>query len=773
MVNFTESQLQVPSQRSINGRSRSAGVSGSRALSRSPNLVASDDLESGFLNNKGQFGRSTAADERRHAHRRQLYACLDSKISALFGDAGDVSEHHDVHERTQDDVGAAADRMDVDSVKTHVTPKRKAARAIDEDDYGDEDEEDDDLGTISSPLQSRGVLPKLGESIIASQGTPKSSLISQQRRSGSTTDHAKTSDDARKKLDAEKKEAEAIVKESFHNMFFTLENDRDAMLEQQKLDELDRQVETDLSGQGGGSDVVGRTNGLPQQGTLSSTNLGSSSLTLKHLIMRIDAKRTMVQASDLQLRSLMSEVRKNRSKWASEDKVGQEELYESAEKVLMELKAMTEWAGPFLSKVSKRDAPDYHIHVKNPMDIGTMLKKLKQVQYKSKKEFVGDLELIWKNCEAYNKDPASVLRKKAEHMRRETARLTPLIPDIVIRDRAEVEAEDRRREAAEFDAEDAEESDEEPIIASRGRKAPSKKSKKGGTGPARNTEPDDGDDATPAPESRLGAHGLPNAVSNLKHEFLRSDAESVTEGSQHGFSTPPPGNMTPLRLNGVQSSAAHGDTSEFDGPTALSIGAQDQVEDPDQEDEEYKMWKQVTKKDRAQVAAERNRLFKADRINPEEPALLRSKAGMRRWLRHQSSAVPDASLDAVGVDNVNEGPDQAQASTLAEGMDAEEERVLPDYYDPLSAIPQMSEGLRWQEDGRGQVIENKEECLRIIAPRQFISPQGALPSKIEANMRQMQDTRKITAKIGVVKQMQLQAQVFLIISNSISGCSHV
>ena len=45
-----------------------------------------------------------------------------------------------------------------------------------------------------------------------------------------------------------------------------------------------------------------------------------------------------------------SQIKKDRSKWASEEKVGQEELYEAAEKVLNELKGMTEYSGPFLKK---------------------------------------------------------------------------------------------------------------------------------------------------------------------------------------------------------------------------------------------------------------------------------------------------------------------------------------------------------------------------------------------------------------------------------------
>jgi transcriptional activator SPT7 len=36
------------------------------------------------------------------------------------------------------------------------------------------------------------------------------------------------------------------------------------------------------------------------------------------------------------------------------------------------------------------------------MDLQTMLKKVKQKQYKSKREFKDDLDLIWSNCFTYN-----------------------------------------------------------------------------------------------------------------------------------------------------------------------------------------------------------------------------------------------------------------------------------------------------------------------------------------------------------------------------------
>jgi transcriptional activator SPT7 len=164
----------------------------------------------------------------------------------------------------------------------------------------------------------------------------------------------------RKKLEEGKKATEEAARQSFQTIFYTLENDHDAMKEQERLEESERLVEAEMSGQGVNNAENNATSGANGYGSLSNANLGASSLTLKNLIARIDMKRTMVQASDAELRSLMSEVRKNRSKWASEEKVGQEELYEAAEKVLSELKAMTEHSSFFLSRVNKREAPDYH-----------------------------------------------------------------------------------------------------------------------------------------------------------------------------------------------------------------------------------------------------------------------------------------------------------------------------------------------------------------------------------------------------------------------------
>jgi transcriptional activator SPT7 len=93
------------------------------------------------------------------------------------------------------------------------------------------------------------------------------------------------------------------------------------------------------------------------------------------------------------------------------------------------------------------------IVVTDPMDLGTMTKKLKNFQYKTKKEFSQDLYLIYENCLLYNTHPASEYRKHATAMKRKTDRLLLKVPDIEIKDQntdstqdAPIEQEDESEE---------------------------------------------------------------------------------------------------------------------------------------------------------------------------------------------------------------------------------------------------------------------------------------------------------------------------------------
>ncbi|KAJ3251876.1 Transcriptional activator spt7 [Boothiomyces macroporosus] len=131
----------------------------------------------------------------------------------------------------------------------------------------------------------------------------------------------------------------------------------------------------------------------------------------------------------------------SKSKWANDDRVGQEQLYEAFEKVLTGLKNYTEHSLPFLRPVQKREAPNYFDIIKNPMDLTTMTKKLKNLQYNNKDDFAADLELIWSNCLTYNTMPESIYRQHAFAMRRKTQELLKKIPEISIQSNKESDDE--------------------------------------------------------------------------------------------------------------------------------------------------------------------------------------------------------------------------------------------------------------------------------------------------------------------------------------------
>lgn len=314
---------------------------------------------------------SDIEEERQRAHFAELFRRSESRIDHLFSDDG--SYNYDAINSWRRPQLPVSLPPTTDHAPIEERPAKRVKRVIDEDDYGDDDDDDDDdesiedhsrAGPISvSPLKSKstsaskGLLSpsKSGSSpvpSITSPGKPRDELS---QRSNTQPNNI---ENARKQLEDARKDTEEAAKRSFHTIFYTLETDHIAMLEQQQLEESEKVLQAEMD-KNSHSHTSGNAPG-ENHGSLSSANLGASSLTLKHLIARIDMKRDMVRASDAELRSLMNEVRKNRSKWASEENVNQEELYEALEKVLTELKAHTEYSTPFLQRVNKRDAPDYY-----------------------------------------------------------------------------------------------------------------------------------------------------------------------------------------------------------------------------------------------------------------------------------------------------------------------------------------------------------------------------------------------------------------------------
>lgn len=707
---------------------------------------------------------SDSDDDQVKARFDELFRESDALIAQIFLPNGSINRDFTdswKHQRPNTSSSSSALPPTTDHADIEERPAKRIKRVIDEDDYGDDDdddeEDDEEEGepdtnnanvsylkskpppTATTTAASKG-LPspsKSGSSPIASAATPdKIYDKAKEDASQGSQAQANNSEDARKQLEEARKDTEEAAKRSFHTIFYTLENDRAAMLEQQQLEESEKQLQAEMD-KNNNNNANGSTS-TENHGSLSSANLGASSLTLKHLIARIDMKRDMVRASDAELRQLMNEVRKNRSKWASEENVNQEELYEALEKVLTELKAHTEYSTPFLQRVNKKDAPDYYNCKSAPSSNSNS-------HAKSKADFVTDLNLIWDNCLRYNQDMNHPLRRMANGMRKEAEKLIPLIPDLVIRPRAEVEAEERRKQNG-GDDDGGDDSDDEPIMSSRGRIAGGVKGTK-----SRKTHSDQ-KEGTPNIEQKplLQVNG-----------WLAKHREG-SELDSNGFATPPiGGSMTPSGLNGHSGVGSNVDAMDLDGPelNGMALGqALDEAAQQAVEDEQYKIWKQVTKKDRALITKERFQLFDGNKLNIEAPALLRTKAGMRRYMRSQQQA---EALGLAGHTHDSSAAKESKAiETLAEGMEDEVERVVPDYYEPQNIVPDIPPRLQWIEDSEGQVINQHEEFLSQLPPGYFTAPQSKMTQKFDANLRQMQETRKICSKIGVIKQMQLQTQVY-------------
>lgn len=59
-------------------------------------------------------------------------------------------------------------------------------------------------------------------------------------------------------------------------------------------------------------------------------------------------------------------------------------------------------AWPFQRPVSTDEAPDYHDHIKYPMDLKTVTERLKNKYYVNKRLFIIDMRRIFNNCRSYN-----------------------------------------------------------------------------------------------------------------------------------------------------------------------------------------------------------------------------------------------------------------------------------------------------------------------------------------------------------------------------------
>ncbi|KAJ5514552.1 Acyl-CoA N-acyltransferase [Penicillium fimorum] len=83
-------------------------------------------------------------------------------------------------------------------------------------------------------------------------------------------------------------------------------------------------------------------------------------------------------------------------------------------------------AWPFLNPVNKDEVPGYYDAIVSPMDLSTIEERLER--YTTPKELVGDLKLIFSNCQQYN-DATTVYAKCAVKLERYMWKLIKEIPE--------------------------------------------------------------------------------------------------------------------------------------------------------------------------------------------------------------------------------------------------------------------------------------------------------------------------------------------------------
>ncbi|GEQ70503.1 hypothetical protein JCM33374_g4181 [Metschnikowia sp. JCM 33374] len=569
-----------------------------------------------------------------------------------------------------------------------------------EDDYDDDDEDDDEetntkLSASGPEKSSQATSETDGESRFERSEDGDiilhipSNLFRSKQGETSQTDSYQTqisSDDMAPA--ATSLEDRDLQIKNFSKIYHNFEYDRETLIKRRKLEKSDMQIENSKSSEGGNSDI--------------QINFGTASHSLKHLLNTIRDKRDSINLTDIELRGLFLDIRKNRGKWANDDRVGQEELYEACEKVLLDLRGYTEHSTPFLNKVSKREAPNYGLIIKKPMDLNTVLKKLKSLAYNSKTEFVDDLMLIWNNCLMYNADPKHFLRAHALAMQKRTQKLAPSIPDIVIRNRSEIEKDD--------------EGENDGVSTPSGKGG--KTSKKG---------------KMRRREEKIKAEDTDSSVL----PELQKTTSSTGDGTP---ASPAPTASTSLENGHAVSNEDNGEEEDEDADEGETEEREE--ENDDIQDAELQAWKVFTAKSRANYCSSRAALFDENfKLKMDAEAIIR-----------ESKKMSDFNHFLDNKEVVSKG------NKL---LDNDEPYLLE--YDIAGGVPEIPyPGL---DDAIQENYENlmAEKLIERAGTEDInqasglvVSPTAGLNMAYTKNITEIQEIRKICFKISLIRQMQTQ-----------------
>lgn len=613
---------------------------------------------------------------------------------------------------------------------------------------------------------------------------------------------------------------EEILKNS-NRIYHNFEQDRENMLKRLKLEENDKLLDSgrskrsheeldgpskeDISHDGesasysGDKTLQGSNNeqefDRPTEGKRPkhdsslglNVNLGAANLSLKHLLASINENKSSLKISDYELKHLIMDVRKNRSKWASDERIGQEELYEACEKVVLELRNYTEHSTPFLNKVSKREAPNYHLIIKKSMDLNTVLKKLKTFQYESKQDFVDDVMLIWKNCLTYNSDPSHFLRGHAIAMQKKSMQLIPLIPDIVIRNRVDVE-----KELEEMDR-DKDFDEEEEEVAGSGRKGlnmgahkPAKAHDTEGLDQtAQHVNTSEKLSQADVEKAKIAEGSKPTNEARLAEKpDVDKDTDVDEEAKKHKtddekvHDSPKMANFEQENKQ-IQNSLEDEDEEDEDMGESQSFFVE---KDDDRDDVEISVWKSVTAKMRAEICLKRSQYFEKGRLNGDSKAFLKDAYRMKSFeqlyaefkeqkeIEVQRKKLEKESIMKNGFNTVvkqeNEDQDSFNAENTSENTDPFEKdsndmeidsTLFLTEYDSVNCLPAT---VHRGTDERVLDLEEDACVKRMLEdgePRPsflLANHNKGMTPMMNKNVSLIQNIRHICHKISVIRLLQ-------------------
>lgn len=129
-------------------------------------------------------------------------------------------------------------------------------------------------------------------------------------------------------------------------------------------------------------------------------------------------KESLIMASSSSSNSSTSDhQRKERSKERDEAKERAKQEKKATKRLLKELAVcktileemeLHEDSWPFLLPVNTKQFPTYRKVIKSPMDLSTIKKRLQDLVYKSREDFIADVRQIFDNCEVFNEDDSPV-----------------------------------------------------------------------------------------------------------------------------------------------------------------------------------------------------------------------------------------------------------------------------------------------------------------------------------------------------------------------------